>query len=133
MTRFQLILPIQSQNVTKNRTDHRMHVEGPQIYQINRQTNSFQNMYDMLKAKIDRLPRKIDILKKCFFFCKNRFSWPNGQLLLTAYHTYYESYCSAVNLAYLGTLYVHPVTHPIFCNIVGINWHYELKPFHRLL
>ena len=31
MTRFQLILPVQSQNVTKNRTDHRMHVDGTQI------------------------------------------------------------------------------------------------------
>ena len=41
-----------------------MHVEGPQIYQINRQTNSFQNMCDMLKAKIDRLARKIDIVQK---------------------------------------------------------------------
>ena len=30
----------------------------------------------------------------------------------------------AVNLAYLGTLYVHPVTRPIFCNILGINWQY---------
>ena len=29
-----------------------------------------------------------------------------------------------VNLAYLGTLYVHPVTRPIFCNILGLNWQY---------
>ena len=35
------------QNVTKNRTDHRMHVEGPQICQINHWNNSFQNMYSM--------------------------------------------------------------------------------------
>ena len=41
MTKFQLILPVQSQNVTKNRTDHRMHVEGPQICQINSWNNSF--------------------------------------------------------------------------------------------
>ena len=47
MTRFQLILPVHSQNVTKNLTGHRMHVAGPQIYQINRQTNSFQNIYGM--------------------------------------------------------------------------------------
>ena len=40
MTRFQLILPVDSQNVTKNRTDHRMHVEGPQICQINGWNNS---------------------------------------------------------------------------------------------
>ena len=30
-----------------------MHVAGPQIYQINRQTNGFQNMCDMLNATID--------------------------------------------------------------------------------
>ena len=31
MTRFQLILPADSQNVTNNRTVHRMHIEGPKI------------------------------------------------------------------------------------------------------
>ena len=41
MTRFQLILPVDSQNVTKNLTGHRMHVAGPQIYQMNHQINSF--------------------------------------------------------------------------------------------
>ena len=30
----------------------------------------------------------------------------------------------AVNLAYLDTLYVHPVIRPIFCNILGLNWQY---------
>ena len=30
----------------------------------------------------------------------------------------------AVNLAYLGTLYVYPVTRQIFRNILGINWQY---------
>ena len=44
-TRFQLILPLPNHDVTKNLTDHRMHVEGPQIFQINRQINSFQNMH----------------------------------------------------------------------------------------
>ena len=38
-TRFQLILSVDSHNVTKNLTGHRMHVEGPQVYQMNRQTN----------------------------------------------------------------------------------------------
>ena len=33
------------------------------------------------------------------------------------------------NLVYLGTLYVHPVTLPIFCNILGINWQYKVKLF----
>ena len=41
-----------------------MHVTGPQIYQINRQNNNFQNMYAMLKATIDRLARKIDFVQK---------------------------------------------------------------------
>ena len=31
-----------------------MHVEGPRIYEMNRQTNSFQNICDKLLAKIDR-------------------------------------------------------------------------------
>ena len=30
----------------------------------------------------------------------------------------------AVNLAYIGTLYVYPVTRQIFRNILGINWQY---------
>ena len=47
-TRFQLILPVWNHDVTKNLTGHRMNVEGTQIYHMNRQTNSFQNMYDML-------------------------------------------------------------------------------------
>ena len=32
----------------KNRMGHRMHVEGSQIFQINRHINSFQNFYDAL-------------------------------------------------------------------------------------
>ena len=63
-TRFRLILPVHSHNVTKNLTGHRIHLEGPQIYQINRQTNSFQNMCDMLKAKVDRLARKIEFVQQ---------------------------------------------------------------------
>ena len=62
MTRFQLILPVADHNVMKNLTGKRMHVEGPQIFQINRQTNSFQNMCDMLKAEIDCLASKIDFV-----------------------------------------------------------------------
>ena len=31
--RFQLILPVDSHNVTKNLTGHRMHVAGPQMHQ----------------------------------------------------------------------------------------------------
>ena len=67
-TRSQLILPVPNHNVTKNLTDHRMHVECPQMYQMNRQINSFQNVCDMLYAKIDRLARKIDS-PSCLSFC----------------------------------------------------------------
>ena len=42
--RFQLILPVANHNVKKNLTGHRMHVEGPQIYQMNRHMDSYQNM-----------------------------------------------------------------------------------------
>ena len=35
-TRFQLVLPVDSQNVTKNLMGHRMRAAGPQICQINR-------------------------------------------------------------------------------------------------
>ena len=45
-----------------------MHVAGPQIYQINRQTNSFQNMCDMLQAIIDCLTGKINFLAKRSIF-----------------------------------------------------------------
>ena len=44
-TRFQLILPVDSQNVTKNRTDQRMQVKVIQICQINCWDNSFQSFY----------------------------------------------------------------------------------------
>ena len=59
-----LILPVQSQNVTKNRTDHRMHVEGPQICQINRWNNSFQNMYGMNRQQLTVWPGKSILCKK---------------------------------------------------------------------
>ena len=64
MTRFQLILPVDSQNVTKNRTDHRMQVAGPQICQINRWNNSFQNMYGMNRQQLTVWPGKSILCKK---------------------------------------------------------------------
>ena len=70
-TRFQLILTVQNHYVTKNLTDHRMHIEGPQLHQMNRQINSFQNMCDMLKTRIDRLARKI-APQSPIFVCTNR-------------------------------------------------------------
>ena len=53
-----------------------MHIAGPQIYQINRQNNSFQNMYGLLLATVDRLARKIDFVQKkpsksAIFGCTN--------------------------------------------------------------
>ena len=60
-TWFQLILLAPNLMVTKNLT---LHVEGPQIYQMNRQINSFQNICDTLLAKIDCLARKINFVQK---------------------------------------------------------------------
>ena len=50
------------------------------------------------------------------------FSQENGQRL--PIHTMHilKAIVPAVNLAYLDTLYVHPVIRPIFCNILGLNW-----------
>ena len=61
-------------------------------------------------------------------FAQNRFSWLEGQLL--PIHTIHilKAIVPVLNLVYLGTLYVHPVIHPIFCNVLGINWQYQLKP-----
>ena len=75
-TRFKLILPVQSQNVTKNRTDHRMHIEGIQICQIIRWSNSFQNMYGMNTQKLTVWPGKSVLCikntsKTAIFVCTN--------------------------------------------------------------
>ena len=53
---------------------HRMHVDGLQTYQMHRQIISLQNMCDMLRAKIDRLARKIDSLQQKKPH-KSRFFW----------------------------------------------------------
>ena len=76
-TRFQLILPVDSQNITTNRTGHRMHVEGTQICQINSWNNSFQNMYGMNRQKLTVRPGKSILCQKtpqktAIFVCKNR-------------------------------------------------------------
>ena len=51
-------------------------------------------------------------------------SCSNGHLL--PIHTIHilKAVVPAVNLAYLGTVYMHPVTRLIFRKIVGINWQY---------
>ena len=64
MTRFQLILPVDSHNVMKNRTGQRMHVEGPQICQIKSWNNSFQNMYGMNRQTLTVWPGKSILCKK---------------------------------------------------------------------
>ena len=61
MTRFQLILPVDSQNVTKNRTDHGMDVEGPQIYRWN---NSLQNINGMNRQQLTVWPGKSILCNK---------------------------------------------------------------------
>ena len=63
-TRFQLILSVDSQNVTKNRTDHMMHLEGPQICQIKRWNNSFQNVYGMKRQQLTVWPGKSILCQK---------------------------------------------------------------------
>ena len=75
-TRYQLIMPVQSQNVTKNQTDHRMHVEGIQICGWN---NSFQNMYSMNRQKLTVWPGKSILCKKHLkiaFFGKHESGLP---------------------------------------------------------
>ena len=64
MTRFQLILPVDSHNLTKNQTGHRMHVAGPQICQINCWNNSFQNMYGMNRHQLTVWPGKSILCSK---------------------------------------------------------------------
>ena len=107
MTRSQLILSVQSQkNVTKNRTDHRKHVEGPQICQINLWNKSFQNMYGMNRQKLTVRPGKSILcqkhLKKRLFLCARTgatWLWKDldpkqltpGQLLGAPEHTWYLS------------------------------------------
>ena len=61
MTRFQLILPVDSHNVTKNLTGRRMHVEGPQINQINRKTRICMACY---RQNLTNWPGKSIICKK---------------------------------------------------------------------
>ena len=58
------MVSVSNHDVRKTLTDHRMHVEVPQIYQMNCQTNSFRNMCDTLGAKIDCFARKIDFTQK---------------------------------------------------------------------
>ena len=69
-------------NVTKNRRDHRVHIEGIQVCQINSWHNSLQNMYCMVfAAKIDRLARKIDFVQKKHlkngYFCVHELELPD--------------------------------------------------------
>ena len=80
-TRFQLILPAQSQNVTQNRTDHRMHIMGIQICQINGWNNSFQNMCSINRQKLSVWPGKSILCKKKHlknsYFCVHESELPD--------------------------------------------------------
>ena len=67
-TRFQLILPVDSQYVTKNWMDYRIQVEGPQICQNTRWNNSFQNMYGMNRQQLTVRPGKSTLCKKTPYF-----------------------------------------------------------------
>ena len=55
---------------------------------------------------------KIAVFK--VFFAQSRFSGPNDPLLPINNIHILKAIVPAVNLAYLGTLYVHPVIRPIF-------------------
>ena len=62
-TRFQLILQVDSQNVTKNRTDHRMHVEGSQICPENFGVQRFKlAMWNVGGTKIERTRARYNFL-----------------------------------------------------------------------
>ena len=51
-------------SVPNNRTDHRMHVEGIQICQINRWNNCFLNMYGMNRQQLTVWPGKSILCKE---------------------------------------------------------------------
>ena len=69
------------------------------------------------------------------FFAQSWFSWPNGRLL--PIHTIHilKAIVPAVNLAYLDTLYVHPVIRPIFVTFWdwtgSISWNLVICWFPR--
>ena len=58
-TRFRLILPVHSHNVTKNLTGHRMHVEGPKIRPI-----AFRIYMTCYRQKLTVWPGKSILSKK---------------------------------------------------------------------
>ena len=64
----------------------------------------------------------------------HKIDFPGQMVNCCLLHTIHilKAIVPAVNLTYLGTLYAHPVTRPIFRNIVGINWQYQLKPCHMV-
>ena len=65
----------------KNRTDHRMHIEGPQMCQINRWNNSFQDMYGMNRQKLTVCPGKSSLCQKKHlkngYFCAQESELPD--------------------------------------------------------
>ena len=73
-TRFQLMVPVPNHNVTKNRTGHRMHVDGPQIFEWILTTIAFQEIGTCLARKKLSLPKNTS--KWPIFVCTN-LSLPN--------------------------------------------------------
>ena len=63
-----------------------------------------------------------------FFGTKSIFLAKQSTFAYSCHIYILKAFFPVVNLANLGTLYVHPVIHPIFCNVLGINWQYQLKP-----
>ena len=55
-------------------------------------------------------------------FFLHKIDFPGKAVNCCLKHTIHilKAIVPAVNLAYLGTLYVHPVICPVFCNILGI-------------
>ena len=67
-------------DVTKNQADRRMHVKGPQICQIIRWNNSFQNMYGMNRQQLTVWPGKSIFAKKSpqnGYFCVQESELPD--------------------------------------------------------
>ena len=70
------LLPVDSHNVTKNQTGHRMHVEGPQMWQINRWSTIAFRIYMVCMVwyvwygmrQLTVLPGKSTLCKKHLIF-----------------------------------------------------------------
>ena len=64
MKTCELLATIEFDGVSKTLTHHRMHLKCSKTFQMNPSMHSFQNMCDMLYAKVNRLAGKIDFIQK---------------------------------------------------------------------